>query len=37
VKRVDARGIEIPFAYRTLVYKKDLPAYVRPHAQADAA
>jgi small-conductance mechanosensitive channel len=28
-KRFDAEGIEIPFPYRTLVYKKDLP----PNAQ----
>ncbi|MFT5724264.1 MAG: small conductance mechanosensitive channel [Bacteroidia bacterium] len=25
-KRFDAEGIEIPFPYRTIVYKKDLPA-----------
>ena len=24
-KRFDAEGVEIPFPYRTVVYKKDLP------------
>jgi len=24
-KRIDREGVEIPFPYRTLVYKKDLP------------
>jgi small-conductance mechanosensitive channel len=24
-KRFDKEGVEIPFPYRTLVYKKDLP------------
>jgi small-conductance mechanosensitive channel len=28
-KRFDERGIEIPFPYRTVVYKKDLPPPVR--------
>lgn len=28
-KRFDAEGVEIPFPYRTLVYKKDLPANAR--------
>jgi small-conductance mechanosensitive channel len=25
-KRLDAEGVEIPFPYRTIVCKKDLPA-----------
>ena len=29
-KRFDAEGVEIPFPYRTLVYKKDLPPAVAP-------
>jgi small-conductance mechanosensitive channel len=29
-KRFDAGGVEIPFPYRTLVFKKDLPAAVGP-------
>lgn len=28
-KRFDAEGVEIPFPYRTIVYKKDLPANAR--------
>lgn len=31
-KRLDREGIEIPFPYRTLVYKKDLPDPVRQSA-----
>jgi small-conductance mechanosensitive channel len=30
-KRFDKEGVEIPFPYRTLVYKKDLP----PNAKLD--
>ena len=30
-KRFDNEGIEIPFPYRTLVYKKDLPPNAKPH------
>jgi small-conductance mechanosensitive channel len=29
-RRFDAGGVEIPFPYRTLVFKKDPPAAVRP-------
>ena len=29
-KRFDAEGVEIPFPYRTLVYKKDLPPPAQP-------
>ena len=31
-KRFDAEGVEIPFPYRTLVYKKDLPPPARDSA-----
>ncbi|MBL7032831.1 MAG: mechanosensitive ion channel family protein [Candidatus Delongbacteria bacterium] len=31
-KRFDAEGVEIPFPYRTVVYKKDLPANSRSEA-----
>lgn len=31
--RFDAEGIEIPFPYRTLVYKKDLPATYREQGE----
>jgi small-conductance mechanosensitive channel len=30
-KRFDAEGVEIPFPYHTLVYKKDLPANKKTH------
>ena len=33
-KRLDAEDIEIPFPYRTVVYKKDLPAPRRDDAAA---
>ena len=36
-KRFDHEGVEIPFPYRTLVYKKDLPPPPREKAvQAEA-
>ncbi len=34
-KRFDCEGIEIPFPYRTLVYKKDLPPAPREVSKAD--
>jgi small-conductance mechanosensitive channel len=30
-KRFDVEGVEIPFPYRTLVYKKDLPPNTKTH------
>lgn len=33
-KRFDAEGIEIPFPYRTLVYKNDLPKNAQPKSNA---
>ena len=35
-KRFDKRGIEIPFAYRTLVFKKDLPPPLQAAGEAEA-
>jgi len=34
-KRFDAEGVEIPFPYRTLVYKKDLPQAKREQKAAE--
>jgi len=34
-ERFDREGVEIPFPYRTLVYKKDLPAKASPEAGGD--
>ncbi len=34
-ERFDREGIEIPFPYRTLVYKKDLPANYKPDENED--
>lgn len=34
-KRFDSEGVEIPFPYRTLVYKKDLPAARRDEPQSE--
>lgn len=36
-KRFDQRGIEIPFPYRTVVYKRDLPEAVRADPPEGAA
>jgi small conductance mechanosensitive channel len=34
-KRFDAEGVEIPFPYRTLVYKKDLTSAVGPQKKEE--
>lgn len=36
-KRFDAEGVEIPFPYRTVVYKKDLPPPPRENADGGGA